>query len=192
MGDTIDLTRREALKIAAAAVVIAPATALGTPAQTGRGPKFFTGPEFALVDEITEILIPADEHSGGARAAGVAAFIDGRLAELVDDKPRRIWRDGLARIDALSREMHGQTFVALEPDARIGVVTRMASGEQKPATETPTTEDTPASDEARFFKELKTRTVHAYYTSRIGIHDELEYKGNVMLDEFVGEDISRR
>jgi gluconate 2-dehydrogenase gamma chain len=188
MGDSTDLTRREALKIAAAAVVIAPAAALGAQAQAARAPKFFTAPEFALVDEITEILIPADAHSGGARAAGAAAFIDGRLAELVDDTPRRVWRDGLARVDALSREMHGQTFVALAPDARIAVVTRMASEEQKPRTD----EQKPSTDEARFFTELKTRTIHAYYTSRIGIHDELEYKGNVLLQEFVGEDISKR
>jgi hypothetical protein len=52
-------------------------------------------------------------------------------------------------------------------------------------------EKKPATDDERFFAELKTRTVHAYYTSKIGIHDELEYKGNVLLDEFVGEDISK-
>jgi hypothetical protein len=39
-----------------------------------------------------------------------------------------------------------------------------------------------------FFKELKTRTARAYYTSKIGIHSEMEYKGNVSLKEFVGYD----
>jgi len=47
------------------------------------------------------------------------------------------------------------------------------------------------NDEERFFAELKTRTVHAYYTSRIGVHDELAFKGNTLLNEFVGEDISK-
>ena len=180
MNDTNDLTRREALKIAAAAVVVAPAVALRAGLEAATPPKFFTPAEFRLVDELTEILIPADAHSGGARAAGAAGFIDKRLAELVDDEPRALWRAGLARVDALSREMHGQVFMHLTPDDRVAVVAKIAGDEEKPM-----------NDGERFFVELKTRTVHAYYTSRIGIHDELEYKGNTLLDEFVGEDISK-
>jgi glucoside 3-dehydrogenase (cytochrome c) hitch-hiker subunit len=180
MSDTNDLTRREALKIAAAAVVVAPAVALRARVEAAAQPRFFTPAEFRLVDELTEILIPADAHSGGARAAGAAAFIDKRLAELVDDEPRALWRAGLARVDALAREMHGQAFLHLTPDDRVAVVTKMAGDEEKPT-----------NDEERFFGELKTRTVHAYYTSKIGIHDELEYKGNTLLNEFVGEDISK-
>jgi hypothetical protein len=42
--------------------------------------------------------------------------------------------------------------------------------------------------EVRFFKELKHLTVTGYYTSKIGIHDELEYKGNRILQEYVGCD----
>ena len=40
--------------------------------------------------------------------------------------------------------------------------------------------------EVQFFLELKRLTVRGYYTSKIGIHDELEYKGNRILTEFVG------
>jgi gluconate 2-dehydrogenase gamma chain len=180
MSDGTDLTRREALKIAATAVVVAPAAALRAGAEATAPPTFFTPAEFRLVDELTEMVIPADAHSGGARATGAAAFIDRRLAELVDDEPRTLWRSGLARVDALAREMHGEAFMQLTPDARVAVVTRMAGNEEQPMT-----------DEERFFAELKTRTVHAYYTSKVGIHDELEYKGNTLLTEFVGEDISK-
>ena len=38
--------------------------------------------------------------------------------------------------------------------------------------------------------ELKGRVVHAYYSSEIGIKQELEYKGNVFLQEFAGQDVS--
>ena len=175
-----DLTRREALKLAAAAVVVAPAVALRASPPSVTAGKFFTPSEFTLVDELTELLIPADAHSGGARAAGAAAYIDGRLAELLDDKPRQMWRAGLARVDAVAQQMQSAPFMQLGPDARTAVMTQVAGDEKKPTT-----------DDERFFAELKTRTVHAYYTSKIGIHDELEYKGNVLLDEFVGEDISK-
>lgn len=47
----------------------------------GKAPLFFTKQEFALVDELTELIIPADDHSPGARAAQVAGYIDFRLSE---------------------------------------------------------------------------------------------------------------
>ena len=42
--------------------------------------------------------------------------------------------------------------------------------------------------EIRFFRDLKNLTIQGYYTSKIGIHDELEYKGNRILVEYVGCD----
>ena len=47
-------------------------------------------------------------------------------------------------------------------------------------------EANPKTDEARFFVALKRRTVRGYYTSRLGIHDELNYKGNTMQEEYRG------
>ena len=38
--------------------------------------------------------------------------------------------------------------------------------------------------------ELKDWTARGYYTSSIGIHDEMEYKGNTMQDEFAGIDVA--
>jgi len=130
-----DLTRRDALVIAAGAAV---ATSL----QAQAPPRFLTADEFRLVDELTEIIIPSDEHSPGARAAKVAAYIDVQLAEDLDDGPRQLWRNGLKRVVA-----DVSTLAALE-----------------------------AADDP-FFKDLKARTVWAYYTSRIGIQEEMEYKG---------------
>ena len=37
----------------------------------------------------------------------------------------------------------------------------------------------------KFFA-TKQATIHGYYTSEIGIHKELRYKGNQILAEFVG------
>ena len=37
-----------------------------------------------------------------------------------------------------------------------------------------------------FFADTKRATIHGYYTSEIGIHKELRYKGNQILAEFVG------
>jgi hypothetical protein len=136
----------------------------------------------ALLDELDEMIIPQDEHSGGARAAGVAAYIDGRLAEYDPAIPdlleeRTKWKAGLTMVDALAREVSGTRFLEASPAQRIAVLQKLAAGEEDPKT-----------DGERFFVELKHWTAFGYYTSRIGIHDEMEYKGNTLLAEFSGTD----
>jgi Gluconate 2-dehydrogenase subunit 3 len=184
------LTRREIIKLAAGAVVISPlvglitthaadntTAALVSQGQSARAPQFFSREEFALVDELTEMIIPTDDHSPGARAAGVAAYIDARLAESFEGEPKQLWRDGLKLIDSLSRQMHGRAFLQAEPKQRIELLTRISENEASPK-----------KPEEIFFSELKARTARAYYSSKIGIHTEMEYKGNINLKEFVGYD----
>ena len=64
-----DVTRRDMLKLTAGTVVAISGVLDAAQAKT----LFFTPAELALVDELTEIVIPADEHSPGARAARVAS-----------------------------------------------------------------------------------------------------------------------
>ncbi|HTF36757.1 MAG TPA: gluconate 2-dehydrogenase subunit 3 family protein, partial [Blastocatellia bacterium] len=47
-------------------------------------------------------------------------------------------------------------------------------------------ERSPQTVEEKFFRTIKNATVDGYYTSEIGIHKELHYKGNAYLKEFVG------
>jgi hypothetical protein len=176
--------RREMMKLTAGAV-IAPALP-----QTGRknerspakpaAHRFFTSDEFAMVDELSELIIPSDEHSRGARDAKVAEYIDRRLAESFGDEPKLQWREGLKLVDKVSVEMNGKPFMQASQDHRVAVLTRIAGKESNPE-----------KPEEKFFVELKSRVANAYYTSKIGIHDELEYKGNTYLKEFVGIDVSK-
>ena len=66
----------------------------------------------------------------------------------------------------------------LTPELRVAVLKVMAKNEMKPGT-----------PEEHFFGDLKQAAVRAYYTSKIGIHQEMEYKGNVMLEQFVGYEV---
>jgi hypothetical protein len=125
------------------------------------------------------MIIPADEHSPGSRAAQVAPYIDARVAEAFDPKERDLWRNGLQLVDELSRKTNGgHTFMESSPEQRVAVLTRMAKNEMDPK-----------NPEEAFFRELKHATARAYYTSKIGIHQEMEYKGNVMLNEFAGYEV---
>jgi hypothetical protein len=142
------MLRRDLITLA----VLAPA------ARAAAQPRFFTPDEFAAVEELAEMIIPADEKSGGAKAAGVAAYIDGNLAEAFDPAERDAWRKGLA------------SFLHATSEQRMALLTRMSE-----------TGDP-------FFQKLKSLTVFGYYTSKIGIHDEMGYLGNTYQQgEYAGE-----
>lgn len=178
---TADLSRRDLIKLGAAATVSASlgvGESLAQSPATAAGPLFLTKDEFALLDELSEMIIPADGHAPGARAAKVAAYIDARLVEAWDEKDKTNWREGLKLVEQLCREATGQSFLQSSPGERLGILTRMAQNEGKPQ-----------KPEELFFAELKGRVVHAYYTSEIGIKQEMEYKGNSYLTEFVGFDV---
>jgi hypothetical protein len=184
---TADLTRRQLLEVAAGAVVAtqllaaAPAVVSAAGAEAaGVVPGFFTAAELKLVDELTEMIIPTDDHSPGARAAKVAAYINAWLAEAFDKTVRTRWRAGLRAIDAAAKAAHGHAFMQCTPDERLALLTKIAEGERNP--------QTPVE---RFFVELKQTTVNGYYSSEIGIHKEMEYKGNTLQEEYSGIDVSK-
>jgi hypothetical protein len=185
--DGRDLSRRDVIKLGAAATLaaslgvsdaLAQAAGAALP-QPAAAPAFFTSGEFALVDELSEMIIPTDDHSPGARAAKVAAYIDSQLVEAWEEKDKVAWREGLKLVEQLSRDASGKPFLQSSPDERGAILSRMAQNESKPQ-----------KPEELFFVELKARVVHAYYTSQVGIQQEMEYKGNTYLAEFVGVDVS--
>ena len=164
-----ELSRREMLQATAAAAAALSLPGVKVPlAGPQAAKKFFTPAEFAVVDELSDLIIPTDDKSGGARAAGVAAYIDARLAESFEPEPQVQWRTGLKAVEDLSHELNSKAFMDSTPEQRLAVLTRMAAAESDPKT--------PAE---KFFKEIKGATMHAYYTSKIGIHDDQGYKGNV-------------
>lgn len=128
---------------------------------TAYKPQFFAQEDFHNLDEFTAILIPTDD-TPGAREACVAAFIDfivHAAAEYAPDMQER-WRKAMAWL-------RSQEFGSLAPKQQIALVERMSSG---PGSAT--------------YKLIKDMTVHAFYTSRVGLIDVLEYKGLAYLSEF--------
>src|SRR5207237_5512278 len=130
-------SRRDLLAATAAALATplvseaAKAAGAGAPSEV-QAPKFLTASEFALLDELTELIIPTDAQSPGARAAGVAAYIDFRLSESLEPERQASWRSGLQAGDALSREVHGRAFLDATPAQRVAVLTRIAAAEAEP------------------------------------------------------------
>jgi hypothetical protein len=154
-------SRREILILAGGAFAC-----LQLPAAEPGAPLYFTAEEFALLDKLTELIIPSDGHSPGAHEAGVAAYIDRTVAEAYVPDEKTSWRKGLAAIQRLLKESGTQPVV---------VLTKLAKNEKNPQTEA-----------EKFFTQLKETTAFAYYSSSIGIHQEMDYLGNVILPQFKG------
>jgi hypothetical protein len=147
--------------------------------ETKSSARCLTPAQYVLVDELTETIIPADGHSGGAKAAKVVEYIERVLQESVDEMRRVEFREGLRLVDLMSWHYSGKSFVEAGLEQRIAILTVLSENEA--VTELP---------EVRFFRELRALTIRGYYTTKIGIHDDLDYKGNRMIVEFVGCDDS--
>lgn len=136
--------------------------------------KFFTEDENKTVVEMSERIIPADDHSPGAKAAGVSGYIDLVVSES-PEITKQNWREGLAAINKMSRDRFSKSFADASAEQQIQLLTDISKNERSPQTV-----------EERFFRTIKYATVDGYYTSEIGIHKELHYKGNAYLKEFTG------
>lgn len=167
------LHRRDLLKVLSAAAF----TTLQLPAADANAPLYFTAKEFALLDKLTELMIPADKHSPGAHEAGVAAYIDRTVAEAFLPENKTSWRKGLAAINEQSEQMFKAPFLDTSKSQQVALLKKIAAAEMNPKTES-----------EKFFTQLKQTTAFAYYSSSIGIHKEMNYQGNVLLDKFVGYD----
>ena len=174
------LNRRDLIKIFGAAVATSQLPAaeravhqLAAP-QPG-APLFFTKDEFALLDTLTEMIIPTDDHSPGAHEAGVAAYIDRMVAEAYVPEEKTTWRNGLASLNGMSEKINGGFFLKSSKAQQLDLLKTIAAAENDPK-----------SEQEKFFTQLKQTTAFAYYSSSIGIHNEMNYKGNVILEKFVG------
>jgi hypothetical protein len=172
--------------------------------------KVLTPAQYVTVERLVEAIIPTDERSPGAKDARVADYMDLLLAE-ADEGLRKDWLAGLAALDTESSKRFGRGFAKLDPaqtDALLSDISKYETAKPiaDPALQVPRNEepkpqppqvDTLLGDVGRhrgsrksqletFFANTKQATIHGYYTSEIGIHKELRYKGNKVLLEFVG------
>ena len=103
-------------------------------AETKSTGHFFTPNEHTLVEELSETIIPADSHSGGAKAAKVADYIEQTLRKSTDESKKALWRECLPLIDSMSQHYNGKSFVNASPEERISVLTVLSVNASGPAT----------------------------------------------------------
>jgi gluconate 2-dehydrogenase gamma chain len=146
-------------------------------------PLFLSPDQFRLVEHLTEMIIPADD-SPGAKAAGVAEFIDfmlaNRVAVTTDEEARSVeerlrqgtavqvqFEGGLHWLDARSKSEYKNNFMDCASAQQVALLEELAYKSKF----------TPTTERGRdFFQMLRDYTVVGYYTSKIGL-ESLGYPG---------------
>ena len=135
-------------------------------------PKAFNAHEYKTLQRLSDLIIPADEHSPGALAAGAADWIDFMSSN--SPELREIFTGGMAWLDHDMQRRYGADFVDAKPEQQTAMLDLI--GVQKNAAP----ENEPG---IHFFHWARNLVLDAYYTSPIGIK-ELGYMGNTAVSEF--------
>jgi hypothetical protein len=159
-------------------------------------PRFFTAHEWRTVRVLVDLILPADERSGGATDAGVPEFMDFLMTDpMEEDRSREArqtaMRGGLAWIDAESRRRFGRTFVECAEAERRALLDDIAYAKDEEEDEDE--EETPDPRDRRvrlrhgpsFFHSFRDLTASGFWSSRMGVED-LGYVGNTFVAEWKG------
>lgn len=138
-------------------------------------PTILSARQNELVVALSELIIP-ETDTPGAKAAHVNRFIDAVLAEAAPGDRDSFIR-GLTWIDDRSRALFGKSFGEASPADQTALLTRLS------AEGNPDREDRIGTD---FFQAIKSMTIDGYYTSEIGLRQELGDSGQLFLAEFQG------
>jgi gluconate 2-dehydrogenase gamma chain len=140
-------------------------------------PQFFTPAQLLIVSRLADLIIPATD-TPGAVGAGVPQYID--LVVHGDPSLQATFKTGLESLDRTSHAKFGSVFLGLSESRQVEILTSL---NEESEAKKPRTENAPV-DGVSFFYAIKGLTADGYYTSRIGLMQELGYNGDAVLAAF--------
>jgi hypothetical protein len=146
-----------------------------TAAATAWKPKVFTPHQNETVITLSELIIPQTE-TPGAKAAKVNEFIDTVLAD-AKAPDREMFLTGVTWLDDRATRDHGHAFAACTPTQQTTILTDISA---------PDATTGPNAPGAAFFTAIKSMTIAGYYTSEVGVRQELGDDGTLFFPEFKG------
>ena len=119
---------------------------------------FFTDHEFATLEKLCDCILPADEVSPAASAAGAPEYIE--LLSANNSKLAQIFHGGLAWLNTKSRALNGADFGTAPLSAQVALLQNIS---QYPAG-------------VEVFDWARRLTIDAFYTTPYGYKD-VDYRG---------------
>ena len=135
---------------------------------TNAGIGEFSSADIELLAEIAETILP-ETSTPGARAAGVGPFIALMVTDAYSPDEQQTFREGLATIDDVSRQVHGSDFINLATEHRLDIAQRL-DREQYDASQSG------VAGPRHYFRMFKELTVLGFFTSELAYNEVLEYE----------------
>jgi gluconate 2-dehydrogenase gamma chain len=137
---------------------------------------FFREPDFSTLSRVADLIIPPTDTAGAVQA-GVPLYIDRVVS--VNAAHQELIAEGLRYLDAEAPRLGSQSkFLALDEAKQLAILLPLCDAYDND----PTSSKLPRP--VQFFGLMKSLTADGYYTSRIGLIDELGYKGNHALANY--------
>jgi gluconate 2-dehydrogenase gamma chain len=181
-----------------------------TPAPGPYTPTFFTPAEFATLARLTDVIIPPT-NTPGASAAGVPEYIDRVVSLNAEHQP--LVRAGLAWLERQAKDRYSREFRSLEDAEHVAILQPLSdevdrrqraalrarfrteaqgaavyyvaiNDRSSPAARAAPADQADRDLPVRLFRLIKNLTADGYYTSRIGLLEELGYSGNTALARY--------
>lgn len=138
--------------------------------------RFFNDTDFQMISRIADLIIP-ETDTPGAIGAGVPEFID--LLVSRDSDHQLLVSDGLRWLDQESNRINSQKFLAVGEEQQLAILEPLCEQANAVAEG-----GTGLPRNVEFFRLMKALTADGYYTSKIGLMEELGYKGNTARSGF--------
>lgn len=144
-----------------------------TPPEQQAQPRFFMQRDFETISRVTDLIIP-DTDTPGAVRAGVPGYLDLVIAR--DTDQQLLVADGLRWLDAEANRIAGSRFIELTEAQQLAIL--------EPLCEASDADKNSKARNVQFFSLIKSLTADGYYTSKIGLMDELQYQGDKVLESY--------
>ena len=134
---------------------------------------FFSDEQFHLIENITDVLLPATSTPGGIEAQ-VPYFIDLVVKDCMSKDDQQTITKGLQRMS----DHHGQKFLSLSPKEKLQAINKIDEDAFKGATDSsvgPVTGGSSPYAYSAWFRIIKKLSVIGYFTSKEGMTKALNY-----------------
>jgi gluconate 2-dehydrogenase gamma chain len=135
-------------------------------------PKGLNAHEYKTLEKLADYIVPADDVSAGATAAGAPEWIDLMASE--NPQLLAIYTSGIAWLDHAMKQRDAPNFLDATAQQQTAMLDLIAYRKN---------ESPELGPGIKFFEWARKMVVDAYYTSPIGIKD-LGYMGNTALSKF--------
>ena len=166
------MDRREAVKyvslLLGGTLVGADLFLTGCKNETKYSGRAFSPDDYAYLDEVADTILPTTS-TPGAKAAKVGQFMTVMVNDCYTDKDQQVFKDGMDKINDLSKKQYDNAFVNISPQQRHDLLVKL-DNEQKDYMK-----NKKPDDPAHYFRMMKELTLLGYFTSEIGCKQARRY-----------------